>query len=274
MAGQHWLRSAQGGAPQPLTPILPGCQEPSIIPLSAPTPQPPSSALRAACQKGCVRTSLPHTSLWPAPQTWLGGLQAAGASGGNRSWGWGCQISQVEGSCTIALEKSPPAPSRGCLHPHSGQSKAHLGRGKRLGTAPEKHLLRDALGSGDTPDQIPVLQRSWPSSPATPSTAAHQPLLKACPEMLSQFAGGWGRGGWVVAPWSQNPHLGLLKPKLSPETPSTLGQAAWDSESQDSAGPQSCKFSSGEGVGWGSAAASTLLLPKPRYDRATAGSLV
>lgn len=171
-AGQHWLQISSEASTPALTPILPGCQEPQIIPSASPT-----STLSSGSRERFIRRDLKDKSsyiyLWPGPQTWAGGLQAAGAVGavGAVGVGEGMPDLLAEGSLHHCPES--PAPSGGCLHP-PGHTQSTWGRGKEIRHSPRKSICLEAvLGSGDTPDQIPVLagKRSWPSFPRDPSTA-------------------------------------------------------------------------------------------------------
>lgn len=111
------------------------------------------------------------------------------------------------------------------------------------------------------------LPRETPAQQHTSSFS--RPALRCFPTLL---VGDRGQRRWGWPPWSQNPHLGLLKPKLSPKTPS-----APLAGSQGQRSPRTCRasilqvFFTGEGVGVGiSYSLFSLFLPKPGCDRATA----
>lgn len=90
-------------------------------------------------------------------------------------------------------------------------------------------MLRDVLGGGDL--RIGGTGECWrqvkgSGLPSETPAQQHQPLLKACPEMLSQFAGVGvgGRGGWVATLEPESTHLGLLRAKLSRNSLNAFGR--------------------------------------------------
>lgn len=144
----------------------------------------------------------------------MGVVGSSGSGGGDARSGRGKPAPSPRNLLQL-LPEAASTPTRS--HP------VYFGERKEIRDSPRKNVCLETFWAVGTLQTKYQYRQVKDNGCACPNTAAHHPLLKACPEMLSHFAGGGGGaeegGGWP--PWSQNSHLGPLKPKLSPKTPST-----------------------------------------------------
>ena len=127
---------------------------------------------------------------------------------------------------------SPSPGARGCLYPpHPKRSQpVYLGRGRKLGTAPDKTSAQRCPGCSRIRIRVRIRiagRRYWLVSSARPQTST-----SALPQYLPLE---------IRPSLSQNPHLGLVEPELSSELSQHPWQTDWDQRSQGLPGPHTCK---------------------------------
>lgn len=238
-----------------------------------------SSVLESGLSEGLLKDKSSYTSI--CGQALSRGL---GACRQQERWGRWETVGVGEGMPDLLAEGSlhhcPGISSssfQGLPPPPPGHTQSTWGRGKRLGTVPEKNICLEtfwAVGTLQTKYQYWQVKDNGRASPRDPSTAAHQPLLKACPEMLSQFAGvGWGAEEEWVATLEPESTPWPAETKAEPRNSlNAFGRQPGTVKSQDVQGLNPASFlHRGRSGGGDQLQPFSLFLPKPRCDRATAG---